>query len=237
MGLASRGWRNTRANLANILFTKGVLSTEIKYHTFTYSNTRIYDKHALTPILGHHMTNIAEGNLNHNRQGGKIFLRKINLKYAAHAYRSTTPSNDVTQFTANIMIVRDKHPKSSATSSSSPVDAIELGIILELINTNLITTPVNVLEKTIDYKKVYDHYQDRFEILFRRTFTMDSQPLLNRTYYTFNHIIPVYQPTWYTGSSAHDTAGPGQIYVLTWSNNDASSAYFSMAGRLSFTDV
>lgn len=229
--LTKRNWKKLVAQL----YTKGILSNEIHYYTSgLWVNSLPVINGTANGNRIQHLTGTYQGDTSINRQGNKIFVRHIFIKLAL-AYDVTSTQDFAT---ATFLVVRDKHPTSPITLTAPGPPTINDVLVLQRPTPP--TTDEEALIATADWKHVYAINQDRFEILWRKTMNLLSNPAAGKKYRTVKRKIRVMQPCNYTGPNGDDTAGPGHCYLFGWSTGKTITGTLipvAYGWRTSFTDV
>lgn len=209
---------------------KGLLAIETKYFEGSFTDIRPVPWDNADPTLSpqrlSHFTAIAGGSGQSARVGGKIWVRKLRVKFFANAFPASPARNE--QY-IRIYIIRDLAPLQEDVSSAG---STRIGYYLQStgVNENLNLQPYNYINT---------FRTPRPQILYTKLIKVSRETGSDYQYKTWKKTINIYKPTHYAGPSSNANAGMGQIYMFAYTNelDPASAPYLSWSWRLMYTDA
>lgn len=215
--------------ISRIINSKGIKSAEVKYRDSTF------DWQVSKPDLNNQpniylLDGIIRGDEENERNGNKIFVRKINLQFFLSA--SDTATND--EHWIRWIVIRDAHPDSDSVSP-----------YYQEIFESTFTSTGNSAQWQANMafllnRYIHNKFKNRFQWLWTGVTKVSKNGGAGEKIKVFKKKIKVFKPAHFTGDVPATNKGPGQLYLLAFST-EPSATVANMPRivgkyRISYTD-
>lgn len=230
-----RGRRSARLarrvrRISRIISSKGLNSTEIKYRDLLFDWQVSKPESNNQPNINF-SSGIVQGDDYNQRNGNKIFIRKINLHFMISA--STTSTNN--EHWIRWIVVRDKMPDSGSVAPFYS-EIFESSWTAAGAATQAATNQSFFIMRYIN-----NRYKNRFQWLWTGVTKVSKDGGTDANIKWFKKKIKVFKPMYFEGDNPDSYRSVGQLYLLAFSTEPTATVANMprIVGkyRISYTDL